>query len=50
MLGCEVCGGPLVVLGTLGTRDWFRCRNCGADQSVEANDPDPDEDDDDGDD
>lgn len=26
---CEVCGGPVGLLGTLGTRDHFQCRNCG---------------------
>lgn len=26
---CGVCGGPGVYLGTLGTRDHYRCRMCG---------------------
>lgn len=30
---CPACGGPGSHLGTLGTREHFRCRNCGADFS-----------------
>ena len=26
---CATCGGPLVTLGTLGTKTHYRCRNCG---------------------
>lgn len=26
---CPVCGGPLVYMGTLGRKKWYRCRNCG---------------------
>jgi|GEM_PF-1890248 len=26
---CEVCGGPGVSLGSLGSREYFRCRHCG---------------------
>jgi predicted RNA-binding Zn-ribbon protein involved in translation (DUF1610 family) len=33
---CVACGGPLVVLGILGPRVHFRCRNCGLDQSSSA--------------
>jgi hypothetical protein len=31
---CSQCGGPVCYLGTLGDLDWFRCRNCGADERV----------------
>lgn len=27
---CPYCTGPGVLLGTLGTLDHYRCRNCGA--------------------
>lgn len=30
---CAVCGGPCELLGTLGSIDHFRCRNCGMTQS-----------------
>jgi tRNA(Ile2) C34 agmatinyltransferase TiaS len=30
---CPACGGPLVPLGQLGRRRWFRCRDCGIDCS-----------------
>jgi hypothetical protein len=30
---CVLCSGSLVVLGTLGNRLHFRCRNCGIEQS-----------------
>jgi len=30
---CLMCGGLLLSLGTLGRLDWFRCRDCGMDQS-----------------
>lgn len=26
---CEMCKGPGVLLGRLGSITWFRCRNCG---------------------
>lgn len=26
---CPLCGGPSVVLGDLGSRRHYRCRNCG---------------------
>lgn len=29
MRECQMCGGPLVTLGALGTTTHFRCRNCG---------------------
>ena len=31
--GCPACGGPVTLLGTLGKRKHFRCRNCGLDSS-----------------
>ena len=31
LLPCSACSGPLVLLGTLGDQDHFRCRNCGMD-------------------
>lgn len=37
---CECCGGPLSSLGRLGYLDWFRCRDCGLDQSQWAGDQD----------
>lgn len=30
---CPVCQGPLVVLGDLGNRRHYRCRNCGSETS-----------------
>lgn len=33
---CFLCSGSLVVLGTLGNRLHFRCRNCGMEQSRRA--------------
>lgn len=35
MTNCVLCGGPVVFLGQLGRIDWFRCRNCGAEQFSE---------------
>ena len=35
--GCLRCGGPLVFLGRLGFRLWFRCRNCGGECSEVGN-------------
>jgi hypothetical protein len=29
MNDCELCGGPLVLLGRLGNRDHLTCRDCG---------------------
>ena len=26
---CEICGGPLLLMGTLGHLDHVKCRNCG---------------------
>lgn len=31
---CDVCGGELLPLGTLGNRTHFRCRRCGSEQST----------------
>lgn len=35
---CPMCGGPSVMLGQLGNRVHYRCRNCGADHSSEYED------------
>lgn len=40
---CQVCGGPLYPLGTLGQLTWKRCRNCGMEYSTPA-DTDADDD------
>lgn len=32
--GCSLCGGHLLELGTLGFLTHFRCRECGAEQSL----------------
>jgi hypothetical protein len=34
---CPVCGGSLALLGQLGPLLWFRCINCGLDQSCISN-------------
>lgn len=34
MTGCPQCGGPGSLIGALGTRDHYRCRDCGWDYSV----------------
>lgn len=34
MSACSICGGDLVPLGTLGAREHYRCRSCGAGFSV----------------
>lgn len=39
-LNCAACGGPLVGLGALGDLHWFRCRNCGMDQSINHHEDD----------
>jgi hypothetical protein len=31
---CVDCHGVLVLLGILGDLAWFRCRDCGLDQSI----------------
>lgn len=33
---CPACNGPGVLLGTLGSRSHFRCRDCGLDFSAEV--------------
>lgn len=30
---CEMCGGPVGYLGSLGNRAHFQCRDCGAESS-----------------
>lgn len=41
---CEACGGPLELLGVLGTIAHYRCRNCGLDaRALPAPEPDADE-------
>ena len=32
--GCCGCSGPLTLLGALGRLTWWRCRDCGLDQST----------------
>lgn len=32
---CPACGGEPSMLGFMGSRAWFRCRNCGWDFSVD---------------
>lgn len=34
-MSCAVCGGDLTLLGKMGRLVWFRCRDCGMDQSTE---------------
>lgn len=31
---CDVCGGQLAVLGSLGSHEWYRCVDCGMEASV----------------
>ena len=31
---CFFCHGVLMSLGVLGDREWYRCRQCGLDQTV----------------
>ena len=33
---CPLCGGPAASMGTLGRREHFRCRDCGAEFSQVA--------------
>ena len=33
---CPTCGGPLEYMGTLGKKEWYRCRNCGMEFYREA--------------
>ncbi len=47
-MNCEVCDGPLIVLGVLGNTVHLRCRNCGMDHTGDPADlPENEEDDDD---
>jgi tRNA(Ile2) C34 agmatinyltransferase TiaS len=43
---CRICGGFLKWLGRLGKKTWFRCEDCGTDQSHEINDLNEEGDDD----
>jgi hypothetical protein len=36
---CEACGGPLALLGTLGSLEHSRCRHCGWVQGREVEEP-----------
>ncbi len=40
---CPQCGGPSTMLGQLGNRVHYRCRNCGMDHSSEYEDEQPGE-------
>ena len=42
MDGCKVCGGPVILMGIMGTLAYYRCRNCGMEQFSRTSDPDPD--------
>lgn len=33
---CSMCGGPQMILGALGNRTHYRCRNCGMDNSADG--------------
>jgi tRNA(Ile2) C34 agmatinyltransferase TiaS len=35
---CEMCGGPAMSMGILGDAEWFRCRNCGWENSIDRQD------------
>lgn len=35
-MSCGICGGDLMLLGTLGNRVHSRCRSCGMDYNEEA--------------
>lgn len=39
-MDCELCGGELVYLGTLGYLAHFTCRDCGMESSTELFDAD----------
>lgn len=34
-MSCQICNGPLMLLGQLGTRVHFRCCSCGMDANME---------------
>jgi len=42
-MDCMICGGPMVLIGTLGSRRWYRCRNCGIDDHEEIEQGENDE-------
>lgn len=48
VVSCEACGGPLNLLGQLGSLSHYRCRNCGVDASSETPPDDVEDTDDDG--
>ncbi len=31
---CSICDGFLNLMGTLGTKDWYRCQDCGMEQTI----------------
>lgn len=35
-MDCMVCGGPMILIGVLGSRRWYRCRDCGIDDHEEV--------------
>ena len=35
---CKLCNGLLQFLGNLGLMDWFRCRHCGMEWSIQSRD------------
>lgn len=43
MENCVMCGGELMPMGQLGSLTWAKCRNCGAEQSVEPEEEDEEE-------
>ena len=45
---CGICGGPVFLLGKLGSRTHYRCRMCGMDASSDGREPDYEDDDEDG--
>jgi hypothetical protein len=40
---CDLCGGPLGILGVLGNTEHIQCRDCGAEFSRPAAPPEEDE-------
>ncbi len=38
---CKMCGGPKMILGSLGWTRHFRCRDCGAESSQQVRRPKP---------
>jgi tRNA(Ile2) C34 agmatinyltransferase TiaS len=35
-MDCPMCGGTGMLLGQLGHREHYRCRDCGMDYSIDA--------------